>query len=396
MVKENFLLALDAKGKVQLVNTQLKKKEKSYIIYRSTGRFQGKRIQQPEIEITEGKVKRTTQQQAELEYNAIVKKYLDRGYKDIVTIINKPIEDCSIEELTSLLSSKTDQSGVPKPMLAVQYEKVASKSFEKEWYCSKKIDGVRCLMYYKDGEIKTASRGGTEYNVPTQHITNDNTLINIFKQNPDLILDGELYCHGLALQEISGLARLKEWNDNCNQLEYWIYDIISDKPFIERLELLEELKDLFENDSKIKVLDHEKISGWVNIKNRHDKFVLEGFEGLVLRNPLKEYGIGKRSAMYMVKVKQYRDTEVPVRGYELGLRGAEDMVFICEAKNGLTFKAKPWGNLQVKQDYVNNFEKYYKDKLVKIKFFYYSNNDNEETGVPLQPSAIAFRDYTDM
>ena len=53
-------------------------------------------------------------------------------------------------------------------------------------------------------------------------------------------------------------------------------------------------------------------------------------------------------------------------------------------------------NLQVKQDYVNNFEKYYKDKLVKIKFFYYSNNDNEETGVPLQPSAIAFRDYTDM
>ena len=121
-----------------------------------------------------------------------------------------------------------------------------------------------------------------------------------------------------------------------------------------------------------------------------------GFEGLVMRSPTKEYGIGKRSSVYMIKLKNYRDMEVPVRGYELGLRGIEDMVFICEATNGKSFKAKPWGNLQVKKDYVENFESYYKDKLVKIKFFYFSDNDNQDTGVPLQPSAIAFRDLTDL
>ena len=58
---------------------------------------------------------------------------------------------------------------------------------------------------------------------------------------------------------------------------------------------------------RVKVIDHYKLSGWTVIKKRHDQFVKEGFEGLVMRNPDKEYGVGKRSALYMIKVKDYKD-----------------------------------------------------------------------------------------
>jgi len=34
--------------------------------------------------------------------------------------------------------------------------------------------------------------------------------------------------------------------------------------------------------------------------------------------------------------------------------------------------------------------------MAKIKFFYYSNGNDEKTGVPLQPSLICFRDKSDM
>ena len=52
----------------------------------------------------------------------------------------------------------------------------------------------------------------------------------------------------------------------------------------------------------------------------------EGFEGLVARKPDKVYGFGKRTND-MIKIKRYKDSEFLVIGYELGLRGIEDMVF---------------------------------------------------------------------
>lgn len=393
MIQEHYLVTLNARNKVQVVHTYLIQPSIEFEIHRITGQLNGKQTEQPIILIDKGKVKRTPLQQAELQYNAIVKKYLDKGYKDLKTLTSKKLDEIDSSELSELLGSKTDQTGVPKPMLAVQYEKVANNVFEREWYCSRKIDGVRALIYYKDGEVLVSSRGGGEFNVPTQQIRE--ALHPFFEKHPDVILDGELYRHGLALQYISGLARLKTWSDKCSLLEYWVYDYISNETFEIRQKTLTEWKEEITSE-KVVILDHKPISGWLNIKNEHDRYVGEGFEGLVMRSPTKEYGIGKRSSVYMIKVKNYRDMEVPVLRYELGLRGVEDMVFVCKAPNGKEFKAKPWGNLEIKQDYVENFDSTYKNKLVKIKFFYFSDNDNEETGVPLQPSAIAFRDLEDL
>ena len=271
-------------------------------------------------------------------------------------------------------------------MLAQQSDKASPNVFEKAWYVSRKLDGVRCLLYYKDGEILSASRGGTDYDVPTSDIRKNKTLLEWFKQNPTLILDGELYSHGQSLQRLSGIARLKTWEDRCDILEYWIYDIVSEKIFEERYNLLMDLQELLENEIKVKVIDHYLLSGWMTIKKIHDDFVKEGYEGLVMRNPNKEYGIGKRSSLYMLKLKSYLESEFKITGYEDKLR-PEDMVFTLVAQNGNPFSAKPIGPRELKYEYLENMESLI-GKMATIKYFYLSDE-----GTPLQGILKTIRDY---
>jgi len=316
-----------------------------------------------------------------------MKKYLDKGYKKLSEFTNKSLNECSDSELFEFLGShKTDSQGIPKPMLAQQSDKVSPNVFEKEWYISRKLDGVRCLLYYKNGEILSASRGGGDYDVSTTLIRQNKILLNWFKQNPTLILDGELYSHGQSLQRLSGIARLKTWETRCELLEYWIYDIVSENIFEERYNKLMELQELLEGDLKVKVIDHYKVSGYLKIKKLHDQFVSEGFEGLVMRNPNKEYGIGKRSSLYMIKEKNYQDSEFEIVGFEEGLRD-EDMVFICKTANGKQFQAKPIGPRELKYEYLKNMNQII-GKMATVKFFNWT-----EDGIPSQPILKAIRDY---
>ena len=82
----------------------------------------------------------------------------------------------------------------------------------------------------------------------------------------------------------------------------------------------------------------------------------------------------------------YKDDCFKVIGIEGGLRGSEDMVFILTTDDGKTFKAKPFGDREQKQEYWDNFNEKYKGHIGECKFFYYSDD-----GVPLQPSFKAFR-----
>lgn len=384
---QNYLITLNSRGKVQVVDLLLKQLMTYFEIHRVTGQLGGKQTIQPVITVSQGKAKRTPIQQAELEYNSHMKKYLDKGYKKLSEFTNKSFSECTEPELLEFLGShKTDVNGVVKPMLAQQSDKCSPNVFEKEWYCSRKLDGTRCLLYYKDGEIYSASRGGKDYDVSSTLIRQNPILIKWFKENPDLLLDGELYAHGIPLQRISGITRLKTWEERCEILEYWIYDIVSEKPFEERYHELMNLQELLENDQKIKVIDHYKIAGYLKIKKLHDQFVNEGFEGLVMRNPKKEYGIGKRSSLYMIKEKSYKDLEFKIIGFEEGLRD-EDMVFVCETSNGKQFQAKPIGPRELKYEYLENMQQII-GKMATVKFFNWT-----EDGLPSQPVLKAIRDY---
>ncbi len=182
--------------------------------------------------------------------------------------------------------------------------------------------------------------------------------------------------------------------------------MLPDKTFYDRLQILNEIKEELNlgfdpykewnnGELQLQMVPQEKVSGYDNIMELHNKYVEEGWEGVVIRNPDKVYGFGKRTND-MIKIKRYKDSEFSVIGYELGLRGIEDMVFICETPNGKPFKAKPMGDKLTKEEYVENFDSKYKGNVATVKYFYYSNGNDEVNGVPLQPCLIAFRDKNDL
>lgn len=398
----DILVTKDNKGKTRVVEISYEWDDAQYgfVIRRKTYQYGGKVTVQPEIWIYKGKVKRTVSEQARLEYNSHLKKYTDKGYKLLpssIKINNAVAVEAFVEE--HLGNGVTDSNGFKKHMLAKQADKVATSVFDKikYWYGSRKIDGVRCSFYWKDGEVRTASRGGGDYDASTSFMRHNPKLIQFFEEHPDIVLDGELYKHGKSLQQISGAARLEKDTAGMDWLEYYIYDVMdSTKTFEERLDILHDITDELnlgfnperewdDGELKFQIVPQETVVGWANIQKLHDKYVGEGFEGIVIRDPSKVYNFGGRTNA-MIKVKMYKDAEFEIVGYEDGLR-PEDMVFVCKTKEGKEFEAKPMGPRELKWEYLDRMDEII-GKMATVKYFYLSDE-----GCPLQPVLKCIRDY---
>lgn len=395
---QTFLLSKDSKGKFRFAEVfstgEWHEPEHGYIIQRSYGQVGGKTTLSPTIVVDRTKQNRTWKEQLQLQYNSEVKKFKDKGYVEV----EKHPNEYTTEELSKIFGEvKTNQFGVIKPQLAKQADKITNrKIFDKEWLISRKLDGVKALFFYKDGEIHTASRGGNHYDYSTVHLRTNPKLLTFFEHNPTVILDGELFKRGRTLQQISGAARMEKDADT-DWLEYWVYDCyVTDGPEMPAKDRFDMLRHEFECcnipeypidslEGDIKLLEHQLVSGWDNMKKLHDEWVADGFEGAVITDPTKPYKPGSR-CNNLIKIKQYKSEDFKVIGYELGLRGSEDMTFICELGDGRTFAAMPVGDRATKAEYVENFEKKYKGHKCECTFFNYSDD-----GIPTQPKARIFR-----
>lgn len=402
-----FFINRDSNGKIRCIETYYEQTGRDeYTIYRKSFQYQGKRLNQPEIKVDKGLGNRNAYAQCYLRFKAICKEYQDKGYKEI----ERDPDTYAVEELNQILPEyKTDSHGFAKHMLAKPLKQcrsdvIATKDY---WFASRKIDGCRISFYWDGKKIKTASRGGENYDYAMQHFIQNKQFIEFFKKHPKIILDGEAYKHGWSLQKISGACRLEKNAVDCDHLCFYMYDVmVPNMSFKARNKIMDAIqKELnlgFDpyrewKDGELQMLrvPQEIVVGEEEVDKLHKQYVEEGWEGLVLRDPDAVYGFGSRTYS-MIKIKNYLDAEFLVQSYELGLRGVEDMVFICETPYGNTFKAKPIGDRETKEEYVANFDSKYKGKFATIKYFYYSNGNNEVTGVPLQPALIAFRSSADL
>jgi len=407
--RTSYLISRDTKGKIRIaiVSYELIKEDNNryFIIHRISGQLGGKRTKQPDITVDRGLATRNLWEQVELRFNHLVKEKKDKGYREV----EKDPEEYSEEELNNILGGViTGQNNIPKPMLAKQVDKVTNtKIFDKEWYASRKIDGLRCLIYMgDDGNLHTASRGAMNYDAAMSDILEHPDLIQLFKENPGLIMDGECYHHGYTLQQLNSVARTQKTAIDYGVLQFYWYDIVdTNSTFEERWAYMQDLVDVL-NKTQFIVFDPERefkngelriqlvpqilISGYDNMLYLHNNYVEEGWEGLVVRDPDKVYRPNGRTND-MIKIKCYKSEEFLITGYELGLRGNEDMVFTLVTKEGKPFKAKPHGDRAQKDWYVNNFDSECLNHYATVKYFYMSDDN-----VPLQPSVSNLRIEEDM
>jgi ATP-dependent DNA ligase len=320
-----------------------------HILY---GRLGGALQEQFEI-IKTNKSGRSIEEQVNSRAQSRINKQLDKGY-------------CySIEE--ARLSVGLNASKLLKPMLAQQLKN--SKVDFKDCFIQYKYNGHRCLiMGTEEGPI-AYSRNGKQINT-IKHITDS---IDI---PPGTILDGELYVHGMALQDAGSLIRkIQPGND---KLDYIIYDTILNQNYVRRLE---------------KIMEYEYVSECVKVAptifpdvididaNLHSAIEM-GYEGLILRTNDCGYEAGKRSKS-LIKVKKWLDDEFLVTNVFASKDEWAILECICYGKY---FKVSAPGTLEQKTEILCNKDNYI-GRMVNVEFFEWTND-----GVPFHPVAKYFRD----
>jgi hypothetical protein len=398
-----FLYSRDSKDKVRVLIVKTVKFDDHWEIHRETGLLEGKLTLQPVLTISAGKVNRNMQQQTELEFKSIVNKQRDKGYKSFQELFQgedttdiDPMDHTLIDSL--LPKGKTYAGGQRKLMLAKDPKTAKNFKWDKEWWTSRKLDGIRAGVYYDEqGNLTAISRNGKSMNPAFEKIFKSKKWKTFFKKlengndsdaGDSIMVDGELYIHGKPLAVLSGLSQKNEYEEaRHGELEFWIFDFAdSTRNAEERAILLNSLQEHFDTDvDNIRINPQVKLSTYDSVKKIHDLYIIDGYEGAICRDASRLYGFGSRDDR-MVKVKEFQDDEFEIIGMSDGLR-PEDMVFKCLTHEDKVFECKPMGTRELKFQYIRDIDNIIGKKLT-VKFFNYT-----EDGIPFLPVGKAIRDY---
>lgn len=383
IIREEYLVKKNNKNRIQVVLLQIDRHpiSKIFSIYRTLFQYGGKKRENPIHFIKYGTQGRSVSQEAGESFNKYQKIYIGMGYKQLSRLTKKHFDTLTEDDIKKLLNQNNEAlaKGLPSPVLPKNYDTCSSRIFERDCFCSRRISGVRVLIYFDGAAMHTASLGGKTYDNAVPHLLKDAALLSLFQVFPDLVLDGEIYHFGWSQDKILGLCKLEEPIEESKELQFWIYDYVSKAPFIKRAENLAEWKQLIETEStQVIFLEHVQTSGWFKVKRLHDQWSQEGYDGLVARFGERPYGAGRRSANYVVEMQQFQEDKFLLVDIQRGFR-IDDSVFVLQTKTGKNFNAKPILNYPEMEKYITNKNDYI-GKMATVRFFYYESN-----GLPSHP-----------
>lgn len=341
--------------------------------YRTTsGQIDGKKVT---TEWTVAKPKNTGKanattgaQQAVAEVNAMYEKQRKRDYRD------------SIDQV--------DQIERFKPMLADKWGDRKHKVTETYVHMQPKLDGIRCIA--KADGLWTRN-GERIHGAPHIH----EQLQPLFNKIPDLILDGELYNHEFKDDFnaiVSCVKKTKPTEEDlklsAERIQYWVYDMPSDKNFGERNKIMQNIVDIGlagEADNAIVITSTAEVH-----KDDIDKhaaiYIEAGFEGAMVRLPGKYEN--KRSKT-LLKWKEFQDEEFPIVDIQEGDGNRAGMAarVVLSLPDGRTFSAGLIGNVDYCKQLLLNKDKHI-GEMGTVVFQHYTPD-----GVPRFPKFKTIRDY---
>jgi ATP-dependent DNA ligase len=259
-----------------------------------------------------------------------------------------------------------------------------------------KLDGLRVLMRYTNGNVKVYSRKLLEY-TNLSHISN--ILFNLLKENPNIILDGEIYKHDLNLQTISGLVRNSD-PEKVSILEYHIFDLIDlndlTKSFRLRFRQLKQLLKDFNINTKLINLVHTKFNCTLQLLNdEYANYLKHGYEGQMVRlqdSPYETSVHREIRSKNILKRKEFFDSEYEFVGIELGLKGKSLGTFIAVMKteSGIKFNATMLGSIAESKEFAKKIQANLDSYVGKYATIQY--NGLSIDNVPLFPKFKCFID----
>ena len=259
------------------------------------------------------------------------------------------------------------------PMKVQTYAKHKKKVKFPCWE-SPKLNGVNATYKLTDTSLELLSRGGEQYPLIEQQMI---PVMNIMKELNVRELNGEIYIHGESLQTITGAV--KKYREMTDKLEFHIFDVPDiDMIYTSRHTIMEDI----EETEFVKVVPVHLAVDHTHLDERHDKYVSEGYEGLIVRNQLGMYEHNTRSND-VFKLKKAVDAEFKVIDHAIDKNG--HVVFVCETGDN-TFKVKPKGTDAERTLMASMADKYH-GAWLKVEYEMLSDD-----GIPLKPVGIMFRE----
>lgn len=303
-----------------------------------------------------GKINETTPaEQAILEVESTIESKLKEGY--------------------FLTVQEAESTEVILPMLAKVFEKEKHKIDWGYAFAQYKFDGMRCLAFIEDGNVTLMSRKGRE-------ITTMPHIVEALKDLPNCILDGELYCKEFGSFQ-NQMKAIKKYTKELSPLvEYHVYDIVKDKPYLTRYRIIFNL--LQNLDKRINLVTSWNISSEKELIDFHKRAIKEGYEGSMVRWGAQGYEINKRSSS-LLKYKDFLDMQLCIKDIIPSKQRPTWGQPIFEL-NGQEFSSGMKFSIEEKEDLLLNKEKYI-GKLAELRYFELSDE-----GVPRFPVCVGFRE----
>ena len=288
---------------------------------------------------------------------------------------------------TSMEEEALEKDNFFKPMLAKVYGEDYVYNLSDVLYSQPKLDGVRCIVT-KNGMY---SRLGKPI-ISAPHI--HEALKLVFEENPDLILDGELYSDKLAedFNQIISLARQQkpteeDFENSRKSLEYWIYDVNQMKsPYEERTKFLTSLVNDEIKQDCIKLVETTKVESEEHLNYLYAKYMMTGFEGQMVR--VSKNGYENKRSKQLLKRKEFVDEEFVITNLIEGEGNwagyAKSLSFKLNDGSGRTSDAGIAGKQEFCKMLFENKEDYI-DTLVTVKY-----QNLTPDGKPRFPIAIKF------
>jgi DNA ligase-1 len=201
-----------------------------------------------------------------------------------------------------------------KPMLAAKATDDQIRNLFKKFghmIASPKLDGIRCLI--QDGVAFSRSLKL----IPNNYIR---SVLNHAQFNG---LDGELIigsptAHNVYNNTVSSVMRI----DGSPKFTFYVFDhCLNANPYEYRYELLKPFA-----MANIEVLPMQIITNMGEMHAYEQSCLLQGYEGIILRDPGAEYKYGRSTAKQggLIKVKRFEDSEALIIGIQEKMHNANE------------------------------------------------------------------------
>ena len=263
-----------------------------------------------------------------------------------------------------------------KPMLAHKFDN-DRVDWSQPVYIQPKLDGIRCIMT-SDG---CYSRNGKKF-MNVQHLYTK-VIKDLFKVNPLLVLDGELYNHDLRdnFEKIVSLVRKQkptsdDRKEARNLIQYHVYDFVM--AYKGKLDLIESDMNRYEKrmhqltcsdmyGKHIRYVPSRGVHSLDKAKEIHNDFLEKGYEGSILRLD-GPYKCGR--SYDLMKFKDFSDTEAKIVDWVEGKGKRRGTIgkFIAIDSSGVKFGIPVMDNFNYLQRNFNEMKSYV-GKIATFTYF---------------------------